>query len=116
MKLNGRLRLRLRNTEAELNKRLAKKKACIEESSDGFNVNIMITRWKEKSKQMLPRTCCYFDNCVEVYLSNISSSHTSQTYVSNQSICCMKLLFNNSVIKTSVTLIRGIFILGVFKA
>ena len=33
---------------------------------------------------MLLCTCCYFDNCIEEYLSNILSSHTSQTYVNSQ--------------------------------
>ena len=33
----------------------------INESSDDYNVNIMITRWEEKLKQILLCTCCYFD-------------------------------------------------------
>ena len=28
---------------------------------------------------MLLLTCCYFDNCVKEYLSNISSNHTCET-------------------------------------
>ena len=34
----------------------------------------------------------YFDNCAQKYLSNISSNHTSQTYVNHQSVCCLKLI------------------------
>ena len=49
---------------------------------------------KKKSKQMLPRTCCYFDNCVKEYLLNILPNHTSPTHINNQSTCCVKLLLN----------------------
>ena len=54
---------------------------------------------RKKSKQMLVRTGCYFDNYVLEYLSNILSNHTSQTYVNNQSICCIKLLFQGALTK-----------------
>ena len=57
---------------------------------------------------MLPCTCCYFNNCVQKYLSNISFNDTSQTYVNNQSICVTNYCLINSVINTLTTLLGGL--------
>ena len=62
---------------------------------------------KKESKQLLLRTCCYFNIYVYEYLSNILSNHNSQTYVNSKSICCIKLLFNIPSVD---------FILCIFKA
>ena len=44
----------------------------IKEYSDDYNVNTVIIRDEnKKSKEALPRTCCYFEICVREYLSNL---------------------------------------------
>ena len=49
---------------------------------------------KNQNKYYCVRVSTLIINCVCEYLSNISPNHTSQTYVNNQSISCIKLLFN----------------------
>ena len=78
--------------------RLCQLKRFAKNSSDDYSVNDMITLWKDKIKT-------YYHACVVTLIFihvNIyqifSSNHTSETYVNNQSVCCIRYCIINSVI------------------
>ena len=45
----------------------------------------------QKKKKSLPSTCDYFDIDATLIFQIFLSNHTSQTYVNNQSVCCVEL-------------------------
>ena len=70
----------------------------LKESSDNYNVNIMMTRWKEKTnitEHVLP-IWYLFVNVYQIFIKFINTYDICQylRYVNNQSMCCIKLLFN----------------------
>ena len=65
------------------------------EFNDDYNVNIMMTHWKEKKQNKDYRVRVViltftFAKICQIFLSN----HTSQITVNKESVCCIGLLFD----------------------
>ena len=64
------------------------------ESSDGYDVNIMITRWKEKIKANIAAHVVTLIFTFVNIRHMVSSNHFSQIYLNNQLTRCIELLFD----------------------